>query len=264
LGPTILALNYRLFKGHVADLNADNSSYAGLYRSKFRPYLDAQFDHTHQLNALIIAWGAFAFEIINAPLERLTKLADTIQIIVNQDHISCQNVCLNSTVYKYGDAVNDFIDLASHNLISLLIVSLAFGFVIWAFVRLISGELSTPDIMKLYEKKNQTSFSLPPFASRITLYRYIFVSFTFLYLTWTRCYLTFRARGFFIEKCNFNTSDKEIINKETDRILGLPGHDATIYLIILIVILLITIFIMAYYRAEFIYKLRTIKKSLRQ
>ena len=77
-GPTILALNYRLFKGHTADLDKNRNTYSRIYKSPWRPYLDAQFDHSHQLSALIIAWGAFAYEIIADPLERLTKVANTI------------------------------------------------------------------------------------------------------------------------------------------------------------------------------------------
>ena len=146
---------------------------------------------------------------------------------------------------------------------SLVIVSLAFGFVIWASIRLISGELSTSNIVGLYEREKGKELSPPPFASRITLYRVIFVLFSFLYLTWSNCYLTFEAKRLIIGDCHFGDS-KNAVQTAIDSALGLPKQSGGIYLITFIIVFLISMFVVLYYFSELKYLMRAKSKKHRE
>jgi|GEM_PF-3602060 len=253
-GPTILALNYRLFNSQFVNSQSSSFRFPALSISQSK-FIDARFDHTHQLNALIIAWGAFGYQILMSPLESLLKLTSSVDIISHHRNTTCSDVCLLHSEYTFGRALDQAIYWVQNDLISIVIVTLAIGFVVWTSIRLISGQLSKPEIVALYEKDLSNSFSHPPITSRITLYRYIFVFFSFLYLSWSDCYLKFKQRDIILSQCNF--ADSDTLGTVVNKMHNIPSDtDSGILLLLLLFFSFLTISIGLHFLANFKYQLK--------
>lgn len=258
LGPTILSLNYRLFKGYTShqSKNHQNNNYAQIHEPSLSRFIDAQFDHSHQLSALILAWGAFSYQFLITPIVSLINLANNLSIKACQSGYGCNDTCLIN--YSYGDAIDQLVNIIKYEPLSLAIITLAIGFIIWIFVRLISGQLSTTEIVVLYERETNETFSSPPIASRITLYRYILVMFSFLYYVWSKNYLLALSRDELIRKCDFGPmQSKSIINSLNESLnLTLTSNDE-IYFILFIILFLLTILVSSHFIANFKYILKS-------
>jgi hypothetical protein len=254
-GPVILALNYRLYIGQVTYFS-DNEGLA-LRRTHWRDFIDAQFDHTHELNALIIAWIAFAYQIASNPLFSILKVnsilkTHILQKLVVDTQISKQYVCndwLNGDS-DIGESLNQCVNNTSHDLLSLIIVTLALGFLVWMLRRLLLGDLSEFKIIKIYEtyvKDDRRIRMYPPLASRITLYRYTLVLFSFLYLAWSEYYITSNVANGIIGKYT-------IINLyDAVALLNIPQDPNYIWIVLLLICLSLTVIIYGHYFAYFKY-----------
>ncbi len=239
-GPTILSLNYRLFKSHTLDISKkQNPNYSTIHTVGSNRYIAALFDHSHQLSVLIIAWGAFTFQIFIAPLNSIISVANAINLGSCKLGEICKDTCLVN--FRYGDAVNLVVSETQTDLFSLSITLLAVGFVTWTFIRLISGQLSTNNVVELYEKDENENYSYPTIASRVTLYRFILVAFSYLYFVWSDYYLSISVKNTLLQKCSLSYFNNIKLNNETSEFLQIPINSSnSIYFVLFFILLCLT------------------------
>jgi hypothetical protein len=261
-GPSILSLNYNLFIGHVGDFRLEKTNlYSGLFRTKWIEIIDTQFGHSFDLNALIIVWGAFAYQILSNPIYNIHFLLYKIKVFysLNSGLQSIDNCWINKFP-TYGDSINECINFISTDPLSIVVITLAIGFVIWIFRRLISGELSQSKTVELYEKyesNGQLKNKYFLLSSRITLYRYMFVLFSFLYLAWSEYYIQFN-----VSKNNISQEDAEKYLNTALSSFGIPNNPNYIIFILYLILFFFTIIIGHHYLSLFGYEItKKIKRS---
>lgn len=259
LGPTILALNYNLFVGHIGERRINSSNpYSEMYRTRWSEFIDTQFAHTFELNALIIAWGAFAYQIISNPLTAIEKLIMHIKLYYLQNNIVCNEIGWLEKFPNLSEFSNECMKFIRNELLSVIVISLAIGFVIWIFRRLISGQLSRIREVELYERywiNNRLERRYPSLANRITLYRIILVLFSYLYLAWSEYYITYNIAQNILVRCSAGSIE---LLKRITKLSEIPKNPEVIIFILLIVLFIITIIIGLHFIAVFKYELSNV------
>lgn len=261
LGPSILSLNYNLFKANVYETSKEfKNFYTGIYLSREGRFIDAQLDHTHQLNSLVIAWGAFAYEIITLPQRSLASF-ELAKLKIENLSPCLEQGFKNCTKEPFYEALN----LIETDFVSLVIITIALGFISWMLIRLISGQLSGIDVVDLYLKDKNKKYTNPPISSRITLYRYVLVFFSFLYLVWVKYYLLIKAK---VKLDKYGCNDALYKSNVSDIIsdLGIPNLNSGYKYIIFVAFaffLFLSIIIGSHYLANFRYNIKSRLKQER-
>ncbi len=235
-GPIILASNYKVSK----------DSYHKMHQSEWGSFIDTRFYHTFDLNALIIGWITFAFQILTNPIFSIQRLNPSIKFYYLQKGITSN---FDSSYDGLGESVGQCFQFITHDLLSILFILLAIGFTIWILIRLLTGQLSETRVIELYEgeeKDGRRERKYPLLSSRITLYRYIIALFSFLYLAWAEYYITFNIVKEIDKNCSPINSLPELLQK-----LSIPENNEFIKLVLFLVFFILTIIVCWHYFVYF-------------